>query len=355
VSRLLLVEGVPGSGKTSAVEAAAQWLSAQGTQVTAFREGDPHPVDLAWQWWLTDAEFEAVCRDHPGAAAELRRCAWVGPSGVAVAYTKVDPAACGGQWPDVEAALQDREPFQGRLSSEGFVDALAARWRDFGYAVGAREGSRDPHVTVASPGAPGPPPTHPGALGESGSLARIREPQKPSLPLPDGPDTPRFAGSPHPPPGVVIFDGALLQDTLVELVLFGQRDAEQITDDLLRLTLPVAGWDPVVLRLVPIDLGAALAAAARERVDERGRPVWWEAAEAYAAETPWARTRGLSQGGALQAYLEHRQHLEEQVLPHLPVQWVDVPSPAGTGAGWEGVRQRLESTVAGLTDRRAVR
>ena len=155
------MEGIPGSGKTTTARSAARWLARAGARVAVYCEGDPQPADLAWQWWLTPAEFEAVCRAHPGAEAELRRCAWVGAAGVAVAYTKVDVDRCGGQWPEVQAAMQGREPFNGTIPAATFMDILAARWAEFG----ASEGS------------------------------------------PDAPD-------------VVVFDGAFLQNTLVELVLF---------------------------------------------------------------------------------------------------------------------------------------
>jgi hypothetical protein len=159
VGRLLLVEGIPGSGKTTAAGSAAHWLAAEGLRVALFREGDPHPVDLAWQWWLDAAEFDELCRRHPGAAAELRRCAWIGVAGVSVAHTRVDVGLCGGEWSRVEAAMIGREPFGGRVPTSTFVDILAARWAEFGASAG------NPDVA-----------------------------------------------------DVVIFDGALLQDTLVELV-----------------------------------------------------------------------------------------------------------------------------------------
>ena len=289
VGRLLLVEGIPGSGKTSTARSAARWLARAGARVAVYCEGDPQPADLAWQWWLAPAEFDAVCRAHAGAEAELLRCAWVGAAGVAVAYTKVDVDRCGGQWPDVEAAMQGREPFNGGVPAATFIDILTERWAEFG----ATEGS------------------------------------------PDAAD-------------VVVFDGAFLQNTLVELVLFAQRDATEITGDLCRLAESVARWRPLLLRLVPIDPAAALDAVGRERVDEEGHPWWRESAEAYTADTPWARARGLSAPAALQAYLAIRQRLETEILPLLPLEWVDLVTPVGTSAPWGPFEEHLTAALAGL-------
>lgn len=291
MSRLILVEGVPGAGKTTAVQNAARWLTSHACRVAAFAEGDPHPVDLAWQWWLTHAQFEAACREHPSAAAELQRCSWRSPSGVAVAYTKVEAARCHGQWPVVEAAFADAEPFGGRLAPEAFLDVLAARWADFG-------------ATASEAGAP----------------------------------------------EFVLFDGSLLQNTLVELVLFGEWEAAETRSGLSRLVSAVAPWRPVLIRLVPVDLDAAITAAQRDRVDAHGHPQWREATDRYAAGTPWARTRGVSAPGSFLAYLRHRQHLEAQVLPQLGVPWIDLPSPAGTDLPWDSVNRGLQDLLSSLID-----
>jgi hypothetical protein len=252
-------------------------------------EGDPQPADLAWQWWLAPAEFEAVCRAHPGAEAELRRCAWVGAAGVAVAYTKVDVDRCGGQWPEVEAAMAGREPFNGSVPAARFMDILTARWAEFGASEG-------------------------------------------------GPDT----------ADVVVFDGAFLQNTLVELVLFAERDGTEITGDLRRLAESVARWRPLLLRLVPVNPAAALDAVARERVDSEGRPEWRAAVEAYTADTPWARARGLSSPGAFHAYLAYRQQLEAEVLPRLPLEWLDLASSVGTTAPRGQFEEQLTAVLARL-------
>jgi hypothetical protein len=289
VGRLLLVEGSPGSGKTTTARSASRWLAAAGARVRVYYEGDPQPADLAWQWWLAPTEFEAVCQTHPGAEAELRRCAWIGTAGVAVAYTKVDVDRCGGQWPEVEAAMQGREPFNGSVAAATFMHILTERWAEFG----ASEGS------------------------------------------PDAAD-------------VVVFDGALLQNTLVELVLYAQHDADSIAGELRRLAESVAQWRPVLLRLVPVDPAAALQAVGRERIDAEGRPQWLTSAEDYTVDTPWARARGLSSPGALQAYLAYRQRLEAEVLPRLPLQWVDLASPVGTCAPWGPFEEELAATLASL-------
>ncbi len=287
VGRLVLIEGMPGSGKTQTARRAARWLEQAGARVALYCEGDPQPADLAWQWRLTPAEFEAACRRHRGAEAELRRCAWVGEAGVAVAYTKVDADRCGGQWAALEAEMAGREPFNGTVPPTTFIDILAARWAEFGASHGA-----------------------PGAAD------------------------------------VVVFEAALLQNTLVELVLFAERDTAAITGDLRRLAESVVRWRPLLLRLVPVDPAAA--------VDAVGGSAWTATAGPGGAmprrptrRTPWARARVLYAPGALLVYLAHRQSLEAEVLPHCP--WSgDLSSPAGTNQPWEPFDEQLTTTLARL-------
>ena len=137
MGRLLLVEGTPGSGKTSTVRWAARWLARGGARVAAHCEGDRQPADLAWQWWLSPGEFEALCRRYPGAESELRRCAWVGAVGMAVAYTKVDVDRCGGHWPEVERDVAGREPVRWRHRPVGYLLGKPAPLDQFRAAVTA--------------------------------------------------------------------------------------------------------------------------------------------------------------------------------------------------------------------------
>lgn len=289
VGRLLLVEGIPGSGKTTTARSAARWLSAQGAQVAAYLEGDPHPADLAWQWWMSCAEFDNLCGQYPATESELRRWAWVGAAGVSVAYTKVDVSKCGGQWAQVQVQMAGREPFNGSVPADRFMDLLRARWAEFGASHDDQDAS-----------------------------------------------------------DVVVFDGSLLQNTLAELVLFADRDTNAITQDLRGLAEAVRSWRPLLVRLVPDDPRSAVDAASRVRLDPHGAPWWRDAAEAYTANTPWARRRGLPAPGALLAYLEHRQALEEQILPRLPLEWIDLSSSAGSTPHWEALEEELRAVLANL-------
>jgi len=286
MSRLLLVEGIPGSGKTRTAQALSRLLAERGQATVAYLEGQAQPADLAWQWWLTPVEFQGLLARFPHARDEVERNAWRGLRGVSLAYNAVDRGRVGPSWSLVEQELAGHEPFGGAVAPATFVDLLEARWAEFG-----RRAAHDP--------------------------------------------------------GFVVFEAALLQDTLVELVLFADWDLAQIAGALTRLLAAVTSLDPVLVRLLPGDPAAAVRAAAADRVDDQGRGWWLPAAEAYTADTPWARARGLVGGAALREYLARRVEVEDQLRELLPVTWLDLTSPAGEHRGWD----RFDGELAVLADR----
>lgn len=289
MSRLVLIEGIPGAGKTTSARRLADLLRAAGQRCVLFLEGDPQPADLAWQWWLSHPEFEMLLHRWPEAADTLRACSWHGRAGVSVAYTKLDRDRLGPRWTEVERSTADREPFNGVVAPEQFVEILATRWAEFGQD-----------------------------------------------------ETPRA--------GYVIFESALLQNTLIELLLWAQWDVARISVALDRLLQSVAALSPVVVRLVTADVDATVAAAAAERIDERGHPWWYEGFRSYVADTPWARSRGLSDAAAGLAFLRERLALEDELRTLLPVTWLDVPSPAGGSGSWVELDSALTAIAGQLIE-----
>lgn len=147
--------------------------------------------------------------------------------------------------------------------------------------------------------------------------------------------------------GFVVFEAALLQDPLVELMLFADWDGTQIGEAIRDLLSGVADLSPLVLRLVTADPAATVGAAAAERVDEHGNSWWHEGFLSFTADTPWARVRGLSREEAGLTFLRQRLALEDELRDRLPVTWVDVSSPAGGSGAWK----ELDEVLATIADR----
>lgn len=74
---LVLVEGIPGSGKSGTARRIAEWLSEHGWRSRLRLEGDPeHPADYESVARLTPAQWDAVGQDHPACQPALRETAW---------------------------------------------------------------------------------------------------------------------------------------------------------------------------------------------------------------------------------------------------------------------------------------
>ncbi len=71
-AKLILIEGIPGSGKTSAARFVCDWLESHGRRPRLFLEGDwQHPADFESVACLTDAEYAGLRAQFPAQAGFL--------------------------------------------------------------------------------------------------------------------------------------------------------------------------------------------------------------------------------------------------------------------------------------------
>lgn len=69
MARLILLEGIPGSGKTTLTSRLCALLREAGTPCAAWLEGQSgHPVELEHHACLTQEEYAALCAEFPGEA-----------------------------------------------------------------------------------------------------------------------------------------------------------------------------------------------------------------------------------------------------------------------------------------------
>lgn len=57
-SRLILVEGIPGAGKTTIARKIKEKLIEEGKDVILYEEGVSHPADMAWNAYLKKEEYD---------------------------------------------------------------------------------------------------------------------------------------------------------------------------------------------------------------------------------------------------------------------------------------------------------
>ncbi len=129
-TKLILVEGLPGSGKTTMAEFVRDELARRGQQAQLFLEGNlDHPADFESVAWLTAAEYAAVVEQFPDWQERLEAEAIAQGDERFIGYRKL-AGQSGPAWP--EALLRELAAHEiYEQSPDTFRRLLAARWQAF--------------------------------------------------------------------------------------------------------------------------------------------------------------------------------------------------------------------------------
>ena len=65
MKKIIFIEGLPGSGKTTIAKKLSDYLNDIGEKSVFYREGDLHPVDLTWIAILTEEELDSLISRYP--------------------------------------------------------------------------------------------------------------------------------------------------------------------------------------------------------------------------------------------------------------------------------------------------
>lgn len=128
-TKLILVEGIPGSGKTTTAGFVARWLAARGIPTALFLEGNSdHPADFESIARLDEREFAALLARFPVQASLLKRAARVDGGDHFFRYRDLQDAHP--HLPDMLfTALASYEIYE--LPAATFQRLLRRRWQQF--------------------------------------------------------------------------------------------------------------------------------------------------------------------------------------------------------------------------------
>jgi adenylate kinase len=87
--RILFIEGLPGSGKTTYANKLKKYYESKGLRVVQFSEGDLHPIDLAWCAMMDKDQLEHVLETYPLLKDEILRLTKKEDDKYITAYTRV--------------------------------------------------------------------------------------------------------------------------------------------------------------------------------------------------------------------------------------------------------------------------
>ena len=141
-TRLIVVEGVPGAGKSTTAALLKDHLDSLGLPARLYLEGDlDHPADFESVAHLSQVEYAALLAAYPEAADLLARNVRVAGVDRFLPYRKMQIAHGAALPVDLLAELARRDVYE--LPAVDYCRLSAARWAEFAAAA-----ERDDFVTV---------------------------------------------------------------------------------------------------------------------------------------------------------------------------------------------------------------
>ena len=134
-TKLILVEGIPGSGKSTIAKKIAAFLKEKGLRVKLYNEGDLHPADLAWHAVVPNEQVPAIKSKYSELWPQIEQQMSSDEQYTYIAYSKVQTENYA-----FYADMQSYEVYDNRKGPELFDALHLRRWKDFGAQV-AREDS----------------------------------------------------------------------------------------------------------------------------------------------------------------------------------------------------------------------
>ncbi|MDX1359695.1 MAG: thymidylate kinase, partial [Clostridia bacterium] len=126
MTKLILIEGIPGSGKTTLALRLEKYFNENSFTAKCIPEGDLHPADLAWCGVLGEDEFRNILSEYPEYKNQLENFAIYENGKFIIPYLALKPYN-----KKLVAYLEETEPYSGKLSSEDFLSLYIGRWETF--------------------------------------------------------------------------------------------------------------------------------------------------------------------------------------------------------------------------------
>lgn len=137
-TKLVLVEGIPGSGKTTFAGKIKDWLADQGQAVNLYLEGAAHPADLAWTARLCQKDYEEMLRRYEKHTPAIQSQTHWEEGFALVSYTQLQ---------NIPFAFYEEmaayEVYDLRSTPEEFCRLHQQRWKTFG-----QKAAREPRITL---------------------------------------------------------------------------------------------------------------------------------------------------------------------------------------------------------------
>lgn len=254
-NRLILFEGLPGTGKSTLSQKTYELLTSHGIPATCYNEGQLHPADLSWCACVPLSDLPSFFKNYPAYETTIKEHMSIESDYAVIPYLELGIKPEDGTLLDLLASY---EIYDGRKSTEFFKQKHYDRWKHFGIDAVQNENH-------------------------------------------------------------YIFECTLLQNHINELLLFHNQTDQEITLHILHLIELVKDLNPVLIYLNPTNIAATTKAASKERSSSSGVPEWEHRVCDWLEHSPYGKLHSLTGYPGLLTYLKTRKDLEEHIMHTLPI------------------------------------
>lgn len=255
-NRLILVEGIPGSGKTTISKKIKNHLINKGLEVLLYNEGDMHPADMAWNALLNMDEYNNIIDEYKTHEKIIKENSIFEDDYVILAYTKLGFHR---KQNKLMNFLEEREIYDGRVSADTFKQIHLKRWKKFGEEMKENKNK------------------------------------------------------------IVIFECSFLQNHVNELLAIHDKDFDYIRDYLNELIGTVTELKPKLIYLNQASIKETINRVAKERVSHNKDmyPGWLETSIEYFKNSSYGKRNNINGFDGLIRYFEKRQEIELGIIKSL--------------------------------------
>lgn len=127
-NRLILVEGIPGSGKTTIADKIRSYLEGKEIKAILYREGDAHPADMAWNAYFSMDEYKELLKNNPQYSDAIKKNTQLEDDYAIIAYTKLGFTS---QQNELMKYFEEHEVYNARVDLDTFKKLHFKRWQNF--------------------------------------------------------------------------------------------------------------------------------------------------------------------------------------------------------------------------------